>query len=148
MQKYGILGAGGAGFPSYAKLAEGANLLLINGAECEPLLYTDYVLMKNEMPMVLLGIEKVLSHTNIPKALIAIKAHTAKRLGLAHGEALARGISISVLPDVYPMGDEISLIYEATKRLIKPGCLPITEGVIVYNVETMYNLGIAVKFGI
>ena len=40
MQDYGIVGAGGAGFPSYAKLAEGANLLLINGAECEPLLYT------------------------------------------------------------------------------------------------------------
>ena len=83
MQKYGILGAGGAGFPSYAKLAEGANLLLINGAECEPLLYTDYVLLKNELSMVLFGISEVLSHTGIPKALVAIKAHTAKRLGMA-----------------------------------------------------------------
>ena len=49
MRKYGIVGAGGAGFPSYAKLADGANLLLINGSECEPLLYTDYVLLKNEL---------------------------------------------------------------------------------------------------
>ena len=147
MRDCGIVGAGGAGFPSYAKLAEGANLLLINGAECEPLLYTDYVLLKNELPMVLVGIEKVLAHTGIPKAQIAIKAHTAKRLGMSHGEELARGISICVLPDVYPMGDEISLIYEATGRLVKPGSLPITQGIIVYNVETMYNLGIAVKFG-
>ena len=49
MLENGIVGAGGAGFPSYAKLAEGADLLLINGAECEPLLYTDYVLLKNEL---------------------------------------------------------------------------------------------------
>ena len=147
MQKYGIVGAGGAGFPSYAKIAEGASLLLINGAECEPLLYTDYVLLKDELPMVLVGIEKVLYHTGIPKAQIAIKAHTAKRLGMVHGQELAKGISISVLPDVYPMGDEISLIYEATKRLVKPGSLPITQGIIVYNVETMYNLGVAVRFG-
>ena len=147
MQKHGILGGGGAGFPSYAKLAEGANLLLINGAECEPLLYTDYVILKDELPMVLLGIEKVLSHTKIPKALVAIKAHTAKRLGMKHGDELSKGIYICELPDVYPMGDEISLIYEATKRLVKPGSLPITEGVIVYNVETMYNLGVATRYG-
>ena len=146
MQKYGILGAGGAGFPSYAKLAEGANLLLINGAECEPLLYTDYVLLKNELSMVLFGISEVLSHTGIPKALVAIKAHTAKRLGMEDGECLASKIYIKVLPDVYPMGDEISLIYEATGRLVKPGKLPITQGIIVYNVETMYNLGRAVRF--
>ena len=147
MRDFGILGAGGAGFPSYAKLAQGADLLLINGAECEPLLYTDYILLKNELSTVLAGIAQILSGTGIPKALVAIKAHTAKRLGVTDGEKLDDKVYVRVLPDVYPMGDEISLIYEATKRLIKPGCLPITEGVIVYNVETMYNLGIAVKFG-
>ena len=146
MQNFGILGAGGAGFPSYAKLAEGANLLLINGAECEPLLYTDYILLKDEMSLVLSGISCVLSSTGIQKALIAIKDHTAKRLGVTDGERLADKIYIKVLPDVYPMGDEISLIYQATNRLIQPGKLPITEGVIVYNVETMYNLGRSVRF--
>jgi Na+-translocating ferredoxin:NAD+ oxidoreductase RnfC subunit len=146
MQNFGIVGAGGAGFPSYAKLAEGANLLLINGAECEPLLYTDYVILKNELGMVLTGISEVLSHTGISTALVAIKDHTAKRLGWEDGEALGNKIFVRILPDVYPMGDEISLIYEASGRLIKPGKLPITEGVIVYNVETMYNLGRAVRF--
>ena len=146
MQDYGIVGAGGAGFPSYAKLAEGANLLLINGAECEPLLYTDYILLKDEMSLVLSGISSVLSSTGISKSLIAIKDHTAKRLGVADGEKLTDKIYFKVLPDVYPMGDEISLIYQATGRQIKPGKLPITEGVIVYNVETMYNLGAAIRF--
>lgn len=146
MQKFGIVGAGGAGFPSYAKLAEGADLLLINGSECEPLLYTDYVILKNELDMVLSGITEVLSHTGISKALLGIKAHTAKRLGIQDKERLADKIYVSVLPDAYPIGDEISLIYEASGRLVKPGSLPITAGVIVYNVETMYNLGRAIRF--
>ncbi len=146
MREFGVVGAGGAGFPSYAKLAEGANLLLINSSECEPLLYTDYVILKNELSIVLSGISKVLSHTGIPKAIIAIKEHTAKRLGMEDGDRLADKIFVRALPNVYPIGDEVGLIYEATGRLVKPGNLPITEGVIVYNVETMYNLGRAVRF--
>ncbi len=145
MRKSGIVGAGGAGFPSYAKLAEGADLLLINGSECEPLLYTDYVILKREPETVISGICEVLSHTGISKALLCIKAHTAKRLDLSDGDKLAESVYVRVLPDVYPIGDEISLIYEATGRLVKPGKLPITCGVIVYNVETMYNLGRAVR---
>ena len=145
MRDFGIVGAGGAGFPSYAKLAEGANLLLINGSECEPLLYTDYVILKNELTFVLTGITEVLTHTGIPKALLCIKAHTAKRLGMQDGERLCDKVFVKVLPDVYPIGDEIGLIYEATGRLVGAGKLPITVGVIVYNVETMYNLGRAVR---
>lgn len=147
MLENGIVGAGGAGFPSYAKLAEGADLLLINGAECEPLLYTDYVLLENELSTVLFGISRVLSGTGIKKALIAVKEHTAHRLGYEDGERLDDKIYVKVLPNVYPMGDEISLIYESTGRHVQPSKLPITQGIIVYNVETMYNLGYAEKFG-
>ena len=146
MKEAGIVGAGGAGFPSYAKLAEGANLLVVNGAECEPLLYTDYFLLLREMPMVLAGIKSVLEFAKIPGALLCVKDHTAKRLGLADGKKLAENIFLKVLPDVYPMGDEIGLIYQATGRVVKPGNLPITAGVIVYNVETLYNVAAAVKF--
>ena len=52
MREFGIVGAGGAGFPSYAKLAEGADLLLINGSECEPLIYTDYIILNGLMMIV------------------------------------------------------------------------------------------------
>lgn len=147
MKDAGIIGAGGAGFPSYAKLAEGADTLLINGAECEPLLYTDYMILKRELDTVISGVEALLSGTNINRAYLCIKNHTAKRLKLTDGEALAERVTLKVLPDVYPMGDEISLIYEATGRLVNPGNLPITVGVIVYNVETVYNLGRAVLYG-
>ncbi len=147
MKNAGIIGAGGAGFPSYAKLAEGADTLLINGAECEPLLYTDYIILKRELGTVLEGINAVLSNTGITRAVLAIKEHTAKRLSFTDGEALDESIRVKVLPDVYPIGDEVSLIYEALGRLVKPASLPITVGVIVYNVETMYNLGYTVKRG-
>ncbi len=145
MKNAGIVGAGGAGFPSYAKLADGADILVINGAECEPLLYTDYVLLQKEMPMVLAGIKAVLDYAKIPQGLLCVKDHTAKRLRLEDGARLSERIILKVLPDVYPMGDEISLIYQATGRVVRPGNLPITAGVIVYNVETMYNVAMAIK---
>lgn len=146
MKQAGIVGAGGAGFPSYAKLAEGCDTLVINGAECEPLLYTDYVLLHKEIDMVLSGISAVLEYANIPRALLCVKEHTAVRLKWKDGSKLADKIILKTLPDVYPMGDEISLIYQATERVVKPGNLPITAGVIVYNVETMYNLAAAIKY--
>lgn len=147
MKDSGIVGAGGAGFPSYAKLAEGADTLIVNGSECEPLLYTDFTIMKREMPYVLEGAEAVLDFCRIPRALLCIKAHNAKRLGLTEGEGLSKRVFVKVLPDVYPIGDEVSLIYQATGKVVRPGNLPITSGVIVYNVETMYNLARAIRFG-
>ncbi len=146
MRSAGILGAGGAGFPSYAKLAAGADTLVVNGAECEPLLYTDYHILKRELSLVLLGISSVLEYANIPRALLAVKEHTAEKLKWKEGQLLAERIAVKVLPNVYPMGDEISLIYQATERVVKPGNLPITSGVIVLNVETLWNVGNAVRY--
>ena len=147
MRSAGLVGAGGAGFPSYAKLAEGADTLLINGSECEPLLYTDLAILSNEMTAVLAGARAILTETGIPRAHLVVKAHTAARLALADGEQLAEGITVRVLPDVYPIGDELSLIYEALGRSVAPGSLPISVGVIVYNVETLWGLGNALLTG-
>lgn len=147
MQDAGMIGAGGAGFPSYAKLSVEAKTLLVNGAECEPLLYTDYVILRDELETTLAGILAVKLELGIADAILCIKEHTAERLDMTDGQALEGGVRVKVLPNVYPIGDEISLTYEATGRLIQPGKLPITEGVIVYNVETMYNLGVAVLTG-
>ncbi len=144
MKNAGIVGAGGAGFPSFMKLAEGADTLVVNGAECEPLLYTDYVLLETELDTVLRGISEVINYVNIPRALMCVKQHTAERLGWTDGQRLADKIFVKELPNVYPMGDEISLIYQATGRVVRAGNLPITSRVIVYNVETLYNIARAV----
>ncbi|MBQ7338142.1 MAG: hypothetical protein IJW40_06780 [Clostridia bacterium] len=143
LQAAGVVGAGGATFPTYVKLAPGADTLVINAAECEPLLYTDLTIMELHMDKVLSGIRTVMEAASIPSALIGIKSSKGKLLHLMHGQELAPGIKVCLLPDVYPMGDEINLIYETTGRLVPPGKLPMTVGVIVMNLETVYNIHLA-----
>lgn len=143
----GVVGAGGAGFPSYSKLAEGASILLVNAVECEPLLYTSYTLLQERIRDIVVGMRAVMEYAKIPTGLIAVKGYRAEKLGYADGQELAEGVRIKYVPNVYPMGDEINLIYTATGRLVKPGQLPITQGVIVYNTETIYNIGLVVQFG-
>ncbi len=147
MRDAAVVGAGGAGFPSYAKLAEGADTLLINASECEPLLETDYMLMREHMDKILDGAAAVMETAGIPKALLCLKEHNAHRLSLAEGQKMAESIFVKTLPDVYPIGDEIAVIYQATGRIVRPGNLPITKGVIVLNPETLYNISLAVREG-
>lgn len=145
LQNCGVVGAGGAGFPSYGKLADGASILLINAVECEPLMYTDFTLIRERVYDIVAGMRAVMEAANIPTGLLAIKDYRAAKLGFSDGQVLAEGVKVKYVPNVYPMGDEINLIYTATGRLVKPGNLPITQGVIVYNAETVYNIGLAKK---
>lgn len=140
MQDHSIVGAGGAGFPSYAKLAEGAELLVINCAECEPLIYTDFMLMREKMDKIIGGAQIIMEKTGIKHTYISIKEHRGHMLGYTDGQILGENVSVKLLPNVYPMGDEINLIYETTGRLVQPGSLPISQGIIVFNGETVYNV--------
>ena len=144
LQKNGVVGAGGAGFPSFGKLTDGASLLIINAVECEPLMYTDLTLCGEKLDDIVIGMRAVMEFANIPEGLLCIKDYRALRLGLEDGEVLAEGVRVKHVPNVYPMGDEINLIYTATGRLVQPGHLPISQGIIVYNAETVYNIGLAV----
>ena len=147
IQDAGIVGAGGAGFPTFAKLAEGADTLIINAAECEPLLSTDFMLIRERLYRVLEGIQAIMEMASIPRCLFALKQHNGDALHWTEGEELAAGIYVKILPDVYPMGDEINLIYEATGRRGPPGQLPLKVGVIVMNLETVYNVRAALRHG-
>lgn len=147
MQKCGVVGAGGAGFPSYGKLTDGADILLINAVECEPLMYTDYALTEEKLGEIVEGMKIIMDFANIANGIFAMKDYRAKSLGLEDGQVLGEGIRVKWIPNVYPMGDEINLVYQATGRLIQPGALPITQGVIVYNAETVYNTRAAVVDG-
>ncbi len=147
LQQAGVVGAGGATFPTYVKLASGADTLVINAAECEPLLYTDLSLMELYMDKVLAGIRTVMDAASISRAIVGVKKSKGQLLHWTQGQELAPGIRACLLPDVYPMGDEINLIYEATGLLVPPGRLPITVGVIVINLETVYNIHLACDQG-
>ncbi len=145
LQKNGVVGAGGAGFPSFGKLTDGAAFLVINAVECEPLMYTDLTLCGEKLDDIVIGMRAVMEFANIPEGLLCIKDYRALHLGLEDGQVLAEGIRVKHVPNVYPMGDEINLIYTATGRLVQPGHLPISQGIIVYNSETVYNIGLAVR---
>ncbi|WP_270739439.1 4Fe-4S dicluster domain-containing protein [Massilioclostridium coli] len=136
----GVVGAGGAGFPTAFKLRDGIDKFIINAAECEPLIYTDYYLLKNSLNKVLKGAKAIMDACGIPEGFMAVKQHTAARLSWTDGQKLTDGISVHCLPDVYPMGDEIIMIYEVTGRIVPPGKLPGDVGCVVNNVETLYNV--------
>lgn len=146
LQENGIVGAGGAGFPTYAKLDERAEIILMNCAECEPLLKLHRQLLEQRAEEILETFDGIARTVGAKEAVIGIK-----REYKAAVRAVGRYIDaypnmrIQLLDSAYPMGDEVVLIYEATGRVIRPGGLPIEEGVAVFNVETIYNVYRAVK---
>ncbi len=144
----GCVGAGGAGFPSAVKLAEGADTLLINASECEPLLYTDYTLVRDRIKDVAAGAELVMAATGIKRGFLGFKEYRAGLLGLKDGQQVSEHITIRLLPNVYPMGDEVILIYQILKRIVPPRQLPLSVGVLVFNSETLYNIYHAVADGL
>ncbi len=136
----GVIGAGGAGFPTHMKLAPGINTVLVNASECEPLLYTDFVIMQQHMDQVAAGAEAVGEAIGAKQVIVAMKLHTSANLGYEDGEKIGGSAEVKTLPDVYPVGDEIILIYQALGRIVPPGQLPSAVGVVVINVETAYNI--------
>lgn len=141
LREAGIAGAGGAGFPCYAKQAPGrADTLVINAAECEPLLYTDFTLLRERLAEVVAGGEALAQAEGIGRVILATERKKAGALGLSDGDELGPKTVFRTLPDAYPMGDEISLIWQTTGRLVSPGQLPISRGVIVQNTETVLQI--------
>ena len=146
VRESGIVGAGGAGFPTYAKLDERAETILLNCAECEPLLKLHRQLMEKHAYEIMKTFHMVAQTVGAKEAVIGIKKSYDKAV-----KALQQYIGefpemrIALLQEAYPMGDEVVLIYEATHRVVRPGGLPIEEGVAVFNVETMYNIYNAVE---
>ena len=137
----GIVGAGGAGFPSYAKMTDQADTVILNCAECEPLLHLHEQLLASHAHEIVQMLNEVRETMGAQEAVVGIKGEHASTIRILE-EVIAEypAVRICALPSAYPMGDEVILIYEATGRVIKPGGLPIDEKVIVYNTETMYNL--------
>ncbi len=146
MKECGVVGAGGAGFPSYAKLSDKADTILLNCAECEPLFRLHRQLLSEYAYEILWALDEVRKATGAKTAVVAVKeAYTEAIDSVSEQLDTFKNIKISKLPEIYPAGDEIVTIYESTGRIVEPGKLPISQGVIVYNVETMLNTYYALK---
>ena len=142
----GVVGAGGAGFPSYAKLNDKADTIILNCAECEPLLKLHRQVLEYHAKDIVFALETVKAVLGADRVIIAVKPHYKDAIEAAE-EAIEgkEGFSIGLLPEIYPAGDEVVTIYETTGRVVPAGSLPISVGCVVYNVETMLNAAYAIK---
>ena len=141
----GVVGAGGAGFPTHVKLADGIETILINGTECEPLLKTDFYLLANYAKRLEETLQTLLEITGAKNGVIGIKKHTAELLGMETGKKVNDQISYRVTGDVYPSGDEVILIERVLGKVVPGGNLPISVGVVVMNAETLFNVANAME---
>ena len=141
----GVVGAGGAGFPTHVKAKSKVEYVIVNGAECEPLIHKDYELMKNFAPQIVRGVEWMTKQTNAKKSYFGIKAKNTLAIEEVEKNYSNGKIETCLLGDFYPSGDEYELVYAATKRLIPPYGLPLDVGCVVNNVETFYNISKALE---
>ncbi len=136
----GVVGAGGAGFPTHIKAKSKVETVLANGAECEPLLHKDYEIMLNFPGEIIHGMNLMMENTGAKKGYFGIKSKNKNAISAIESEMVNKKIEMCFLGDFYPSGDEYELVYAATKRHIPPHGIPLDIGCVVNNVETFYNI--------
>ncbi len=142
IKQAGIVGAGGAGFPTHIKLGCRVEYLLVNAVECEPLLHTDKYILKTYPTEVVKAMDAVGDLIGAENLFIAIKDVNTKEIESMQ-QALQRcGSRAKIFPmkNYYPAGDEQMVVYDVTGRVVPPGGLPLDVGAVVSNVATMLNI--------
>ena len=146
----GIVGLGGATFPSHVKLSipkgKKAEVLILNGVECEPYLTADHRLMLEKGEEILVGTKILMKALNVDKAFIGIENN--KPDAITHFNELVKnyaGVQVVPLKVKYPQGGEKQLIKAVTKREVPSGGLPIDVGAVVHNVGTAFAVYEAIQ---
>lgn len=148
IEEAGIIGAGGAGFPTHVKLKNKipGGYAIVNAAECEPILEHNIYYLENHAEKIISGLKIIMDITEAEHGIIAIKAK--------HDKAIAKikeliknenNIEIKYLPDLYPAGDERVIVREILGIELKPGQLPGEAKAVIQNVETTKNIALAVQ---
>jgi Na+-translocating ferredoxin:NAD+ oxidoreductase RnfC subunit len=146
VKQCGVVGAGGAGFPTHVKLQASADTVIVNGAECEPLLGSDEFLMERETDKLIRGTEYIMRSCGAASGYVALKAkHGDAIRALTTAIGTHKHIKPFLLEDVYPAGDEHVLVYDITGRVVPEGGIPPDVGCVVDNVETVINICSAVE---
>ena len=141
LRSEGVVGAGGAGFPTYAKLSDKAETVILNCAECEPLLKLHRQVLEKYTAEILGALSEIVKIMGAKRGIVAVKEHYKETLEAVSYEIDGYPtLSVHKLKSVYPSGDELILIKDVTGKTVKPGDLPISVGVVVCNVETVYNV--------
>ncbi len=165
----GIVGAGGAGFPSHVKFDTSVDTLIVNAAECEPMIHVDKQLLEKYFTKVFEGMKIAAGLVGAKRTVLALKAkykdaihviEDFKNAGNSSGAEVSSGSGIGgsagnsstgssrngfefeifKLGNFYPAGDEQVLVYEVTGKIVPEGGIPLMVGAVVTNVETLLNI--------
>jgi Na+-translocating ferredoxin:NAD+ oxidoreductase RnfC subunit len=150
VREAGVVGAGGAGFPTHVKLDANVDRVLGNGASCEPLLMSDPHIMEKETDGILRGLLLVMESTGSRKGTICLKGKHENAMAAVKAAVRRepfRKIDVFELGDFYPAGDEQVLVYEVMGRVVPEGGIPLQVGAVVSNVESLLNISRAVEGG-
>ena len=149
IKEAGIVGMGGAGFPTHIKLTpkddKSIDYVIVNGSECEPYLTSDYRMLLERTEQLVKGLKVVLSLFENAQGIIAIEDNKPEAIEKVKSlvEAESR-ITVKILKTKYPQGAERQLIYASTGRKLNSSMLPSDVGCIVNNVDTMISICLAV----
>jgi len=143
----GIVGAGGAGFPTHVKLNTKAECFIINAAECEPLIETDKFLCRHNADTIVKAILTVAEHLGAQRKVIALKAKYKAEIACL-SEAIRKAaaeIEIFEFKTYYPAGDEQVIVQQVCNKTVPERGIPIDVGVVVSNVGTLLNIADALE---
>ncbi len=146
----GIVGMGGAGFPTYVKLQPNKPIeyVLLNGCECEPYLTADHQLLLHYADDVIFGLRAMMKTVDAPKGVIVIEDNKPDAIRLMQEKVAAyENIEVCVARTKYPQGAEKMLIKRVTGRMVPSGALPADVGCVVGNVSTTKAIADAIKTG-
>ena len=151
VREKGLVGMGGAGFPTFIKLNPGKKIdyLIVNGAECEPYITSDHRRMLEYSEDLIDGLKIAMKILSLNKAYFGIEANKKNAIDILKKATESNPeISVEVLKTKYPQGAEKQLIKAITKRSVPSGKLPADVGVVVLNIDTVYGLSKAFREGL
>jgi Predicted NADH:ubiquinone oxidoreductase, subunit RnfC len=140
----GVVGSGGAGFPTHVKYKSNADTVVVNMAECEPLLRVDQQLADRNAEDLIRGLEYAMEAVSAREGIVAVKEKYHKVIDRLR-PLLKGGMRIHYLKDIYPAGDEFMTIKMTTGKTVPPGSIPITISTVVSNVQTLINVANAIE---
>ena len=147
----GIVGMGGAAFPTHVKLSpppdKPIDTVIVNGAECEPYLTADHRIMLEHADDVVLGLKAVMKVLGVKRAVIGIEDNKRDAIAAVTQAASGEDIDVVTLNVKYPQGAEKQLIYAVTKREVPSAKLPMDVGAVVINAGTAYQIAQAIRTG-
>lgn len=136
----GIVGEGGAGFPAHVKYEACVDTVIANGCECEPLLFTDQYHMMHHAPDIVRALCTLVAVTGARRGVIALKRKHAAIVEHLSQAIAGMGLTLSLLDNFYPAGDEQVLVKEVVGRTVPPLGLPLNVGVVVANVGSLVSV--------